>query len=221
MVPNNFRFGGAYWTSLELSSTIIHRERVSPHPSPLRGRAGIRGSPYQPIVRGCFSRLQASPNSVGFSLMGFASLRAARGVRPCSPKTSLVAHATHGFPHQRVYQLKDNAASFRKEEHTDECCDQHGLVRKDSGAFCACRHTLADSGMPPAGSIPRPCSPTKDGELEAARFTVRAETGYPQVTANAVTLPILSLPKVVPAYPVVDVPPRSGNLGSGKFKSSG
>ena len=34
-------------------------------------------------------------------------LRAARGVRPCSPNTSLVAVATNGFTDGRVLRVKD------------------------------------------------------------------------------------------------------------------
>ena len=41
-----------------------------------------------------------------FPLTGTGGLRAATA--PCSPKTSLVAHATHGFTHGRVYRrVKD------------------------------------------------------------------------------------------------------------------
>ena len=36
--PSTFGSGGACWTSLELSSMKILREKVSPHPSLLRGR---------------------------------------------------------------------------------------------------------------------------------------------------------------------------------------
>jgi len=52
-----------------------------------------------------------SPTSVGFAAHAAVGLRAAK--RPCSPKTSLVADATNGFTHGRVYIVKGQVSFFQ------------------------------------------------------------------------------------------------------------
>jgi hypothetical protein len=44
------------------------------------------------------------PTSVGFAAHAADGLRAAK--RPCSPKTSLIAHAKNGYTRGRVYTVK-------------------------------------------------------------------------------------------------------------------
>jgi len=91
--PREIGNGGAFCRKLELSSTKIHREQVSPHLSPQRGYPLICNRPVFIVVLSGFGSLAAPPTSVGF--MARAALS---WWMPRSPKTSLIAHANTSSP---------------------------------------------------------------------------------------------------------------------------
>jgi hypothetical protein len=55
--------------------------------------------------------LVPSPTSVGFAAHAAVGLRAAK--RPCSPKTSLIAHAKNGYTRGRVYTVKGQVSFYK------------------------------------------------------------------------------------------------------------
>ena len=65
------------------------------------------------MVLSLFAISLPPPTSVGFAAHAAVGLRAAK--RPCSPKTSLVAHATNGFTHGRVRNFSVKNILLRRE----------------------------------------------------------------------------------------------------------
>ena len=71
-----------------------------PHTLPHMGRGADFKSSFARKGFVTFCLRVPSPTSVGFSAHAAVGLRAAK--RPCSPKTSLIAHANNGYTRGRV-----------------------------------------------------------------------------------------------------------------------
>jgi len=75
------------------------------------------------------------PTSVGFAAHAADGLRAAK--RPCSPKTSLVAHAPNGYTHGRVMDFVKKLSFIRREARESVCRDLGDEVLLGRGAKAA------------------------------------------------------------------------------------
>ena len=163
-----------------------------------------------------FARLRASPNSVGFSLTGFAD---AAG---CARREAVLAkNLPRRWRDPRVHPpsgdaLKDTGCPLEEGAETGFGKTEHGLARKDSGAFCARRHPPSSGRLRLETSRDLACR--GEGRRSGNRPLHRPSgNGFTGVTAQAVTLTGFASPRSFQPSPVEVVPPRSTDLGSDGF----
>ena len=131
--------------------TKILCEGVSPHLSPQRGYPLVSNRPVFTRLLSWFGGLTAPPTSVGF-MARTAAVKCEW--KPCSPKTSLVAHATDEFTHtDGEYGCKGHThvlyeVSFNK----DHCWETHwrgtGKAAKDLRDFSPFARTACGGATP-------------------------------------------------------------------------